>query len=90
LPNKIATHLSSPSEQTPARWKGRGLGSDKKPFGAATVVLIPEDSLRFRINHKYTSTDDAGHFQLKGIAPGDYKLSCGNKPTEVRGRIPSS
>jgi len=54
--------------------EGRVLGPDKKPFGAATVVLIPEDGLRFRINHKYTSTDDAGHFQMKGIAPGDYKL----------------
>jgi hypothetical protein len=54
--------------------EGRVLGPDKKPFGAATVVLIPEDGLRFRINHKYTSTDDAGHFQMKGIPPGDYKL----------------
>jgi hypothetical protein len=53
---------------------GHVLNEEKKPVGAAVVVLIPEDNLRFQMNHKFTSTDIDGRFDLKGIAPGDYKL----------------
>jgi len=52
----------------------RVLNTAQKPVGAATVVLIPENNLRFQINHKVITTDIDGRFQLNGIAPGDYKL----------------
>jgi hypothetical protein len=32
------------------------------------------NNLRFQINHKFTATDIDGRFDLKGIAPGDYKI----------------
>jgi hypothetical protein len=54
--------------------EGRVSSEKRQPAGTATVALIPEDSLRFRIAHKYAVTDAEGKFQIHGIAPGDYKL----------------
>ena len=53
--------------------EGRVLNSRQQP-AAATVVLIPENGLRFHYIHDFTSTDGSGKFEFKGIAPGDYKL----------------
>ncbi|HEY4085882.1 MAG TPA: carboxypeptidase-like regulatory domain-containing protein [Bryobacteraceae bacterium] len=49
---------------------------DGKPAPAATVVLIPnEAALRTRPDHTPSvTTTHAGHYELKGIAPGGYKL----------------
>jgi hypothetical protein len=45
------------------------------PVKSATVVLIPQPSLRGRRDlYKNTFTDPSGKFTLQGIAPGDYKL----------------
>lgn len=46
-----------------------------EPAVGATVVLIPAAEKR-GINRLYKngSTDQSGHFSLKGIAPGEYKL----------------
>ncbi len=56
----------------------QGIVSDPndKPVLGATVVLIPNDpSLRSREDYTWDAvTDQAGHFELKNIAPGDYKL----------------
>jgi hypothetical protein len=54
--------------------QGRVVNEDKKPVGAATVVLIPESNWRFQTNHKFASTNLDGRFDLSGIAPGDYKV----------------
>jgi hypothetical protein len=54
--------------------QGRVVNEDKKPLGAATVVLIPEDNWRFQMNHKFASTDLDGRFDFSGIAPGDYQV----------------
>jgi Carboxypeptidase regulatory-like domain len=50
--------------------------SDDKPVTGATVVLIPNDTvLRTRFDFtRDVVTDQAGHFELKSIAPGRYKL----------------
>jgi hypothetical protein len=50
--------------------------ADGKPVPAATVVLIPNDTaLRTRPDHTPSVTaTQAGHYELKGVAPGDYKL----------------
>lgn len=46
-----------------------------QPFGGAHVVLVPEASRRDQARlFKLASTDQYGHFVLRGIAPGDYKL----------------
>ena len=49
--------------------------NDKTVLGA-TVVLIPNDAaLRTRFDYTRDAvTDQVGHFELKGVAPGDYKL----------------
>jgi hypothetical protein len=47
-----------------------------KPVLGATVVLIPNDAaLRTRFDYTRDAvTDQVGHFELKGVAPGEYKL----------------
>ncbi|HVW07679.1 MAG TPA: carboxypeptidase-like regulatory domain-containing protein [Bryobacteraceae bacterium] len=50
--------------------------ADGKPVPAAMVVLIPNDpALRSRLDYTpSTTTTQAGHYEIKAIAPGDYKL----------------
>jgi len=46
-----------------------------QPFGGARVVLVPDGPRRSQTRlFKLASTDQYGHFILRGIAPGDYKL----------------
>ena len=53
-----------------------GAVSDKdKPVPGAVVVLIPEPRLRIhRSLFQESETDQSGRFQIKGVAPGTYKL----------------
>ena len=46
-----------------------------KPAGGSTVVLIPNDpALRSRRDFTWnTIADQTGHFEFKGVAPGEYK-----------------
>lgn len=54
---------------------GDVIDDQHRPVKSATVVLIPQPSLRDRGDlYKNTSTDQSGKFTLQGIAPGDYKL----------------
>ena len=46
----------------------------REPVLGATVVLIPDSAQRFHINHKVANTDQAGHFKIFSVPPGDYKL----------------
>ncbi len=49
--------------------------SEKQGFDSALVVLVPEPRQRGQTRLYKTSTiDQDGHFTLRGIAPGDYKL----------------
>jgi hypothetical protein len=55
--------------------EGKVLTSDSLPAVGVFVVLVPE--LRLREQSSYyaaAKTDQNGHFLLKGILPGDYKL----------------
>jgi protocatechuate 3,4-dioxygenase beta subunit len=58
-----------------ARVEGAVVDGDGLPEAGASVVLIPDSSRRdqFRL-YKTQSTDQYGHFAIRGIAPGDYKL----------------
>jgi len=48
---------------------------DQKPAAGATVVLIPPQGRRQNVGlYKSVSSDADGHFTMRGIAPGDYKL----------------
>jgi protocatechuate 3,4-dioxygenase beta subunit len=54
---------------------GTVLNTQQQPAGGASVVLVPESRLREQTSlFKQATTDQTGHFTLKGIAPGEYKL----------------
>ena len=57
------------------RVEGQVLTSDSLPAVGVFVVLVPEPRLREQSsNYATAKTDQNGHFLLKGIMPGDYKL----------------
>jgi hypothetical protein len=62
------------------RIEGVALDADDKPVLGAAVVLIPnEPALRPRLNFARDAvTDKSGHFELKGVAPGEYRLFAWN------------
>ena len=58
-----------------ARVEGTVMDSDGLPLAGVSVVLVPELSQRENYQkYKTESTDQYGNFDLRGIAPGDYKL----------------
>src|SRR5262249_32437135 len=55
--------------------EGRALNSKVEPVANAMVLLIPNSPPPVRSErYRSVSTNDAGQFQLRGIAPGDYTL----------------
>jgi len=58
----------------PASIEGRILNSQQQPAAATTVVLVHDDTLRYRVNEKFTSSDLGGRFQFENVPPGSYKL----------------
>jgi Carboxypeptidase regulatory-like domain len=58
-----------------ARVQGMVIDSDGLPLAGVSIVLVPELSQRENYQkYKTQNTDQYGHFDLRGIAPGDYKL----------------
>jgi hypothetical protein len=58
-----------------ARVQGTITDADKVPAAGLWVVLVPDEARRGQSRlYKQTTTDQFGHFELRGIAPGDYKL----------------
>jgi Carboxypeptidase regulatory-like domain len=58
-----------------ARVRGSVTDSDGLPAAGVHVVLVPERSRRTQYRlYKTQTTDQYGHFELRGMAPGDYKL----------------
>jgi Carboxypeptidase regulatory-like domain len=55
--------------------EGQVFNGDSLPAVGVFVVLVPEPKLRQEPwNYHDARTDQTGHFLLKGIKPGDYKL----------------
>jgi len=55
--------------------EGVVLNADEQPAAGAAVVLVPEAARRSQSRlYKEVTTDQYGRFDIKGIAPGDYKL----------------
>ena len=58
-----------------ARLQGTVVDADGLPLPGLSVVLVPELSRRENYQlYKTQTTDQYGHFDLRGIAPGDYKV----------------
>ncbi len=60
-----------------AHAQGAVTDKDGLPVTGVWVVLVPDESRRdqFRLYQK-ASADQYGHFLLRGIPPGDYKIFC--------------
>jgi hypothetical protein len=58
-----------------ARVQGIVMDANGLPLPGVSVALVPEASRRdqFRL-YKTQNTDQYGHFELRGIAPGEYKI----------------
>jgi hypothetical protein len=58
-----------------ARVQGTVMDSDGLPLAGVSIVLVPELAQRENYQkYQSQSTDQYGNFDLRGIAPGDYKL----------------
>jgi hypothetical protein len=58
-----------------ARLQGTVSDADGLPLAGVWAVLVPEEAHRSQVQmYKQTTTDQYGHFELRGIPPGDYKL----------------
>ncbi|HKN75826.1 MAG TPA: carboxypeptidase regulatory-like domain-containing protein [Candidatus Acidoferrum sp.] len=58
-----------------ARIQGTVADTDGLPAVGVTVVLVPNDAHRNEFHlYKQRTTDQYGRFDMRGIAPGDYKL----------------
>ena len=58
-----------------ARVQGQVLSQDDLPVVGAWVVVIPEEEKRkFLRLYKSGLTDQYGHFEIRGLAPGKYKV----------------
>ena len=58
-----------------AHVQGTVTDADDLPAVGVWVVLVPDEAHRSQSRfYKATTTDQNGHFDLQGIAPGDYKL----------------
>jgi hypothetical protein len=71
-PGKVALDIIAAPDG--GKLDGVVLDKDDAPVAGATVVLIPEAKYRTR-NDRYfeVETDQYGHFDLDGVAPGEYK-----------------
>ncbi len=49
------------------------------PADAATVTLVPLGARRTRSFYKTATSDALGHFTIRGIAPGSYKIFAWDK-----------
>jgi len=58
-----------------ARVQGTVTDADGLPLAGVWAVLVPEEAHRGQMQmYKETRTDQYGHFELRGIPPGNYKL----------------
>jgi hypothetical protein len=60
-----------------ARVQGAVTDKDNLPITGVWVVLVPDEAHRDQSRlYQKTATDQYGHYLLRGIAPGDYKIFC--------------
>jgi len=58
----------------PGTIEGRVMTTGQKPAGSVWVALLPDNKLRFKVDHRYTSSDLEGRFKFDNVPPGDYQL----------------
>jgi hypothetical protein len=53
---------------------GRVVDEGHMPVPGATIVLVHDSGLRYRVNEKTSSSDSSGRFEFTNVPPGNYKL----------------
>ena len=60
-----------------SRVQGVVTDQDNLPVTGVWVVLVPDEAHRDQSRlYQKAATDQYGHYLLRGIAPGDYKIFC--------------
>ncbi len=60
-----------------SRVQGVVTDKDNLPVTGVWVVMVPDEAHRDQSRlYQKTATDQYGHYLLRGIAPGDYKIFC--------------
>jgi hypothetical protein len=60
-----------------AHVQGAVTDKDNLPVTGVWVVLVPDEAHRDQSRlYQKVATDQYGHYLLRGIAPGDYKIFC--------------
>ena len=54
--------------------EGTVKGENSDPIDGATITLVPTGSRRSRSYYRSATTNSQGHFTIRGIAPGSYKV----------------
>ncbi len=75
-------HLESQPQETlaivigsnPGMISGRVVDEGRMPAPGATIVLVHDSGLRYRVNEKTSSSDSSGRFEFTNVPPGNYKL----------------
>jgi hypothetical protein len=58
----------------PGSLEGRVVDSRQQAVHGATVALIHDDNLRYRVNEQFTYSETSGRFEFQNVPPGAYKL----------------
>ena len=58
----------------PGTLSGRVMDESQKPASGATIVLVHDNGLRYRVNEKTASSDSSGRFEFPNVPPGSYRL----------------
>jgi len=58
----------------PGTLSGRVMDESQKPASGATIVLVHDNGLRYRVNEKTASSDSSGRFEFSNVPPGSYRL----------------
>jgi hypothetical protein len=56
------------------RVAGRAYSSDGRPAGGATIAVVPQAGPSWPQWYRFSSADDYGVFQIRGLAPGQYTV----------------
>jgi hypothetical protein len=67
----VLTLVLSPNS---AQIEGSVTNAKDEPAIGAKITLIPDGSPRSPTRYKTANTDQSGHFIIKGVAPGEYKM----------------
>jgi hypothetical protein len=58
----------------PGALEGRVVDDNQQPVHGATVVLIHDNNLRYRVNEAFVFSEVSGRFEFQNVPPGNYKL----------------